>query len=594
MGVIGRASRKPNKAVPARGRGVDEHSLIERFDLQGRLEFAPAKGQVWFDQSRMVMFHAKGLARLRRELIEQLGPGRARGVLWRMGFECGRQDAKVAAKHQGQADDYEVFCIGPALHALEGVVQAHIVEADIDWEKGTFDGFVHWKDGWEAQAHLAEGLPVDPDNPTVCWAASGYASGYVTEFFKRLVIFQESQCACAGHSHCVVVGKPAEAWDDQAQIEALWNAAGESQLFEIEEELRSLRKDSTSQPHAPAFAKPENIVGSSAPFVEAFHLLGKAANGAINVLLLGETGVGKEVFARWLHEHSRASEGPFVAVNCSAIPAELVEAELFGVRRGAFTGAVETRQGRFERANGGTLFLDEVGDLPLAAQAKLLRVLQTGEIERLGDDKPMKVSVRLISATNVDLAEAMREGRFRADLFYRLATYPITIPALRDRPGDVALLSQAMLARFAPLYGKPVTQLTERARHVLEAYTWPGNVRELENFIERAVLLAPDGAEIGIEHMPAVLQDLDASHVARRATARGSGVAARQQEIVQELLDLGVSLDAAEAMLVEHALARAEGNMSAAAKLLGMTRRQFAYRIEKAGTPLDEASGAAL
>lgn len=556
---------------------MDEHSLIEQFDLRGKLEFASAKGQIWIDQSRMVLFHVKGLAKLRREMVEQLGLGRARSMFWRMGFECGRQDAKLAAKHIGHADDYEVFCIGPALHALEGVAQAHIVEADIDWEKGTFNGFVHWVSSWEAQAHIDEELPVDELYPGACWAATGYASGYVTEFFKRLVVFQETQCACNGHSHCVVVGKPAEAWEDQTLIEALWSASGDTDRFEMEEELRLLRKDSITKESAPTFTKPENIVGSSGPFVEAFQLLGKAASGSINVLLLGETGVGKEVFASWLHEQSGRAAGPFVAVNCSAIPSELVEAELFGVRRGAFTGAVETRQGRFERADGGTLFLDEVGELPLAVQAKLLRVLQTGEVERLGDDKPLKVNIRLISATNVDLTEAMREGRFRSDLYYRLATYPITIPPLRDRPGDVGLLIQAMLLRYAPLYGKHVMGITERARHSLESYGWPGNVRELENFIERAVLLVPDGVEIGVEHLPPVLQDISANQVAAQTPAAQS----RKLEIVEELLSLGVDLDEQEAMLVQLAIAKAGGNVSAAAKFLNLTRRQFAYRMQK-------------
>jgi DNA-binding NtrC family response regulator len=560
---------------------VDEHSLIERFDLQGRLEFAPAKGQIWLDQSRLVLLHTKGLAKLRREVVEQSGLARARSMFWRMGFECGRQDAKFAAKHLGHADDFEVFCIGPALHALEGVTQAHIVEAELDWENGSFDGFVHWNSSWEAQAHVDQNLPLDDSYPGACWAATGYASGYTTEFFKRLVIFQETQCACSGHAHCIAVGKPAEQWEDQAFVEALWSEPDASGQFEIEEELRRLRKESSARETAPAFAKPENIVGSSLSFLEAFHLLGKAAGGSINVLLLGETGVGKEVFARWLHEHSRAAGGPFVAVNCSAIPVELVEAELFGVRRGAYTGAIETRQGRFERADGGTLFLDEIGDLPLAAQAKLLRVLQSGEVERLGDDKPLKVNVRLISATNADLAEAMREGRFRSDLYYRLATYPITLPPLRDRPGDVALLVQAMLVRFAPQYGKPVPGLTERARHALEAYGWPGNVRELENFIERAVLLVPEGAEIGIEHLPAVLQELSASDVASWQPGKGSGAEARKLEIGHELLALGVDLEAQEAMLVELALDRAGGNVSAAAKLLNLTRRQLAYRMQK-------------
>lgn len=560
---------------------MDEHCLIARFDLQGRLEFAPAQGQIWLDQSRMVMFHAKGLGTFRRDIIAQLGFSRARAVFWRMGFECGRQDARLASKHQGHADDLAVFSIGPALHALEGVTQAHIVEADIDWESGSFDGFVHWNSSWEAMAHLDQGLPLDESYPGACWAATGYASGYTTEFFRRLVIFQESQCACAGHSHCIAVGKPAEAWDDQAFIQSLLSEADTDGQFEIEEELRRLRRESSPGQANPAFSKPDNIVGASPAFGEAFHLLGKAASGGINVLLLGETGVGKEVFARWLHDHSRESDGPFVAVNCSAIPAELVEAELFGVRRGAYTGAIETRQGRFERANGGTIFLDEVGELPLAAQAKLLRVLQTGEVERLGDDKPMKVNIRLISATNVDLAEAMRDGRFRPDLYYRLATYPITIPPLRDRPGDVALLCDAMLVRFAPQYGKPVTRLTERARHALEAYHWPGNVRELENFMERAVLLAADGEEIGVEHLPLILQDIAARHVSKPSPCKSDDAENRKRQIAAELLDLGADLDMQEALLVSLALDRAGGNVTAAAKLLNMTRRQLAYRMQK-------------
>jgi DNA-binding NtrC family response regulator len=564
---------------------VDEHKLIAKFGLQRRLEFAPARGQIWLDQSRMVMFHAKGLAHMRREMFEQLGTARARAVFWRMGFESGRIDARFAAKHQGQVDDYEAFCIGPALHAMEGITHAQIVDAEIDWESGSFDGSVYWNDSWEAQAQLDQGVPTAEDNPTACWGAAGYASGFATEFFKRLVIFQELQCACAGHGHCHVVGKPAEQWEDQALIETLWNASGEDSQFEIEEELRKLRRESQTTQHSPAMTKPDGIVGTSVNFLQSFQLLGKAAGGNINVLLLGETGVGKEVFARWLHDHSRQKDGPFVAVNCSAIPAELVEAELFGVRRGAYTGAVETRQGRFERANGGTIFLDELGDLPRAAQAKLLRVLQTGEIERLGDDKPMKVDVRLISATNVDLAEAMRDGRFRPDLYYRLATYPITIPALRDRPGDVTLLSQAMLARFAPLYGKPVARLTERARHALEAYHWPGNVRELENFIERAVLLAADGADIGLEQLPPVIQELDASHIVRSPAANTGDAQQRKHQIVQELLDMGVGLDEQEAMLVDLALARANGNVSAAAKRLNVTRRQLSYRIQKPDGP---------
>lgn len=563
---------------------MEEHSLIEKFGLQKRLNFSPKSGQIWFDEARMVLLHTKALGQMRREMIEQLGMSRARSIFWRMGFESGRLDARVAMKHQGQADDYEVFCIGPAVHAFEGVAHAHIVDADIDWEEGTFDGLVHWKDSWEAQAHLAENLPIGDEYPGACWAATGYASGYATEFFKRLVVFQETQCACSGHSHCVTVGKAADMWDDQTFVNSLLNESDDVGQFELEDELRRLRRlrrSRADEPESSIPKKPENIVGSSAPFLDAFNLLGKAAGGAINVMLLGETGVGKEVFSRWLHEHSREAEGPFIAVNCSAIPAELVEAELFGVRRGAYTGATETRAGRFERADGGTLFLDEIGDLPLAAQAKLLRVLQSGEVERLGDDKPIKVKVRLISATNADLAESIRRGEFRSDLYYRLATYPITIPPLRERPGDVALLALAMIARFAPQYDKQIPGLTDRALHALESYRWPGNVRELENFMERAVLLVPDGSEIEVEHLPPAIQEIAASEVSRLAASGVIDGHARKQQLAEELLDLGADMAEQEALLVRLAMERAGGNVSAAAKLLNVTRRQFAYRLEK-------------
>lgn len=560
---------------------MDEHELIGKLGLRAHLELSPEKGKIWLDESRMVMFHAQALGYLRKELIEQLGLRRARSLYWKFGFECGARDAKIAVKHQGEADDDDVFRIGPALHAMEGVVESHIIEAEIDWEKGSFDGFVHWSGCWEAQSHVDSKIaPVD-DYSGACWAACGYASGYVTEFFQRLVVFKETQCECDGHAHCVIVGKPAESWEDPGEVEALWSLSGDGALSDLEEELRRLRQSRNRPPSGPPLGKPEHIVGAAPGFLEAFNVLSKAAPGAISVMLLGETGVGKEVFAHWLHDNSRMSKGPFIAVNCSAIPADLVEAELFGVRRGAYTGAVETRPGRFERANGGTLFLDEVGDLPLAAQAKLLRVLQTGEVERLGDDKPISIKVRVISATNVDLTSAMRDGRFRSDLYYRLATYPITIPPLRERRGDVGLLAQSMIERFAPLYDKRVTGLSERAGAALDAYHWPGNVRELENFIERAVLLVPDGGEVGIEHLPEALRSAVGRGGAMAETENSGAGTGDEEAVYTHLLDSGMSLEYLEARLVTMALARAKGNVAAAAKSLNLTRRQMAYRLQK-------------
>jgi transcriptional regulator with GAF, ATPase, and Fis domain len=210
----------------------------------------------------------------------------------------------------------------------------------------------------------------------------------------------------------------------------------------------------------------------------------------VSVLLTGETGVGKERFARALHTLSDRAGGPFVAVNCAALPAELIEAELFGVEKGAYTGAHATRAGRFERADGGTLFLDEVGDMPLPAQAKLLRVLQEGEVERLGAEQPRKVNVRLVAATNVDLEAAVAAGRFRRDLLYRLNVYPIAIPALRERTADIAPLAQHLLQRYAAQHHKRLLGFSDRAMAALQAHDWPGNVRELENLVERGVILA--------------------------------------------------------------------------------------------------------
>lgn len=568
---------------------MDEYNLIEKFDLRAGLDFKPGEGQLWLGESRMLLVHARSMARLRRQLVDQLGVRRARNMLWRFGFQSGKQDAQLAAKHLGGAEVYDVFRIGPALHALEGVAQANIVQADIDWENGIFKGEVHWRNSWEVQAHLDQDLEIDEDYPCACWMACGYASGYVTEFFKRLVVFQETQCACTGHKHCVSIGKPAEIWDREQLVFDPWSEQDDSVQAEMEEELRRLRRMSNRPAKQPGQCLPRNIVGSSQPFLEAFSLLEKAARGRISVLLLGETGVGKEVFARWLHEHSQVSSGPFVAVNCSAIPAELVEAELFGVRRGAYTGADETRPGRFERADKGTIFLDEVGDLPLAAQAKLLRVLQTGEVERLGDDKVIKVDVRVISATNVDLGEAIRAARFRSDLYYRLATYPISIPPLRERCGDVGLIAQSMLERYSPVYGKEIPRITERALHALDSYAWPGNVRELENYIERAVLLADDGEPIGTEHLPQPLQALVDPAAALLEGAEQGELEMRRAALAQQLFELGVDLEAQEKMLVELAVQASKGNVADAARSLKLTRRQMAYRMQKFGLlPLDD------
>lgn len=462
---------------------MQHEKLIEQFNLRSRLRFNLDSGHIWLGENRMLMFHAQAFGALRKELFDSLGAKRAKGVLLRMGFASGRHDAELAYKLSNQLNPYEAFQIGPELHAFEGLVKATIVDAKIDWEAGTFFGEVEWQNSWEAESHIQH-FGVGED--VACWSLVGYASGYTSYFLKRFIVFREMECTGRGDPRCFIVGKPAEAWIfDDDYLDYFQPDNVECKLRQLQDDVKQLTATLSAQ-QAPA----GRLVGSSPGFRAAFDLVSKAAKSPISVLLLGETGVGKEMFARWLHEHSDRADQPFVAINCAAIPHDLIESELFGVQKGAYTGAQHSRPGRFERANGGTLFLDEVGDLSPAAQVKLLRVLQTGEIERLGDDQTRKVNVRLVAATNVNLQAAIAEGRFRADLYYRLATYPVTIPPLRERKADIPLLAAALVEKYAPTYHKKIDGITDRAMQALLAQDWPGNVRELENLIERGVLLA--------------------------------------------------------------------------------------------------------
>ncbi len=304
-----------------------------------------------------------------------------------------------------------------------------------------------------------------------------------------------------------------------------------------------------------------NIVGNSRKMQEVFYLISQVAKSNANVLLLGESGTGKELVANAIHYNSLRSSRNLVKVNCAALPSNLVEAELFGYEKGAFTGAARQKEGKFELANGGTIFLDEIGALALDSQGKLLRVLQERELERLGGTKTMKVNVRLIAATNKDLSAAVEEGTFREDLFYRLNVYPIYLPALREREADILLLSDYFLGKYAKEYEKDIRRISTPAIDALTQYHWPGNVRELENCVERAVLLCDDQV-IHSYHLPPTLQ-----------TAEETGT--RQS---QSLAD---AVERYEKELLIDALKSRRGNMRRAAKDLRTTERIFGYKVKK-------------
>ncbi|MGO9242299.1 MAG: sigma-54-dependent transcriptional regulator [Bryobacteraceae bacterium] len=314
----------------------------------------------------------------------------------------------------------------------------------------------------------------------------------------------------------------------------------------------------------------DSIVGNSQKMQEILGSVARVAPTRSTVLLCGESGVGKDLIARAIHHNSPRAAMPFVKINCTAIPESLMESELFGYEKGAFTGAAAARAGKFEQADGGTVFLDEIGDVPAAIQVKLLRVLQERELERLGSNKTRAVDVRVIAATNVDLRRALEEGNFREDLYYRLNVFPITIPPLRDRREDIPPLAEYFLHKCGADLGSAVLRIAPEAMRKLVDYDWPGNVRELENVIERALVLAT-----GEALQP---EDIRLDFAPRRSATGGEGGAEGA-----EFLAGGVTLDEHEKQLIIEALRRANGNKSQAARLLGLTRNALRYRVSQMG-----------
>jgi len=306
------------------------------------------------------------------------------------------------------------------------------------------------------------------------------------------------------------------------------------------------------------------IVGTSLAWRRTMDITVQAAASEATVLLLGESGTGKELLARSVHENSPRADRPLIPINCAAIPESILEAELFGYEKGAFTGATTSREGRFEAANGGTLFLDEIGEMSRHVQVKLLRVLQEGEIERLGGGgKTRKIDIRLIAATNVNLAEAVRKGEFREDLYYRLNVVPIQVPALRDRAEDIPLLVQHFTRIYATKNGKDIDGCTQRALDLLSEYSWPGNVRELENAVERSVVLSRNPV-IGEDDLPREIRDQEALGTQSRSLS----------------FSIGTPLDEIEMRVIRETLRETRGDKRLAAKLLGIATRTIYRRLE--------------
>ncbi|MFG1394728.1 sigma 54-interacting transcriptional regulator [Xanthobacter agilis] len=550
----------------------------EIHDLANRLRFAPQQGRIWLDDQRMMLMHVSSLGALRQELIESLGKETARGLITRIGYQAGASDAKMAKKLRSGSNTLDSFLAGPQLVSLEGIVHCEPVSLDIDVGNGRYYGDFYLLDSAEAEAHLASyGLGEEP----VCWMLVGYACGYTSTFMGRPILWRELECKCTGHTKCRVVGRPAEEWGEDAHDDLRFLQIGDFVKFNP---TPGERLPATARLAALDQVSAENdfgMVGISSGFSTVCHLVKKVAPTEATVLFLGESGVGKEIFSHNLHRLSTRTGGPFVAVNCASIPEQLIESELFGVERGAFTGATVSRPGRFERAHGGSLFLDEIGTLSYTAQGKLLRALQEGEIERVGDSRVRKVDVRVIAATNVNLRDAVKEGTFREDLFYRLNVFPIRVPPLRDRRDDIPLLMNWFMRRSCTKHRKTITGFRERAVDALINYRWPGNVREMENLVERAVILADEGGALDLCHLFTTGEEVtDTTFTVQRNGALLQASEMADLEFGQREGPLRPLADT-EARMLRMALAEAKGNLSLAARLLSISRPTLAYRLKK-------------
>ncbi|HEX9103954.1 MAG TPA: sigma-54-dependent Fis family transcriptional regulator [Polyangia bacterium] len=476
---------------------------IDDLDLRELIAFPPEGGVLRFAGERVILMDTVALGILRRELIETVGVTVARGVLTRFGYAHGWRTAQALRGQFPWEDEREWRIAGGRLHTLQGLVRVEPVQRPAG-EAAPFAEAL-WHESYEAEQHLLQfGRAEEP----VCWTLTGFASGYLSYCNGKEIICVEERCVGKGDATCHMVGKPREEWGDaiadevgyyQKQCLDAGLAKVTAALKSAEQRLRAKKKQLAER--SAGIDEPAGMVARSEEMQKVLELARRVAHVDSTVLITGESGVGKERVARFIHDESSRGTRPFVAINCAAVSETLLESELFGHARGSFTGATTDRAGLFEAAHGGTLFLDEVGEVAPAMQAKLLRVLQEREVRRVGENKSRPIDVRVLAATNRDLAAAVESGEFRKDLYYRLRVVELRIPPLRERRADILPLARAFLATALERSKRKSCGLSPQAADQLVRYDWPGNVRELENAVERAVALSI-GTQLGPEDLP--------------------------------------------------------------------------------------------
>ena len=521
------------------------------------------EGLVDLHGRRLLLQDTVSFGQFRRDLIEMVGAEDARRIMTRWGYFWGQVDAATMQRLFQWDNLNEWLKAALRLHRLMGAGTSTVVSYELDPETSRFSVVLDCRDAVEADNHQAE---LGTSDKPCCWTLMGYLSGYATYCLGKSVYFVERACRGKGEEQCLAVGKDVDSWgqeiaedlpyfhatDIRGKIEALSN-----QLREKELELE--RQQSQAEPSGRA--RIASVEVRSREFQRVVELADRVAKFDSSVLITGETGVGKEVVARYIHSHSPRCNAPFVAINCGALPETLLESTLFGHKAGAFTGATKDRPGLFQEANGGTIFLDEIGDTTPALQMKLLRVLQEREVLRVGETRPFKVDVRVISATNRDLYEAVRSNSFREDLYYRLRVVEIHVPPLCQRKDDILPLARHFVSKCAIRLGLPDLRLDATSLDCLLDYSWPGNVRELENAVEHAAVFCNDSVILP-RHFPT------------RILARN------RLEEKQELIETPHrTLAEVEREHLQRVLTATGGNRREAAKILGIGEATLYRRL---------------
>ena len=524
----------------------------EDLTLEEIIEFSD--GWLGLKGRRLVLMDVRALSQLRKDLNDTVGKVRTRRILTRFGYLWGQADAAAMHRIFNWDSKEEWIRAGVRIQEIQGISKTMIKDLKLDDDSKKFEMDIVWQNSFEADQNLVEfGIVKYP----ICWKLVGYMSGYCSFCIGREVYFIEQKCRGRGDRICRAMGRTRDAWGDELETYLPYFEAEDinAKIMQLTKQLKKQQRELERRREqmalrGDAIEKKHFIGVRSRAFQQVVELANRVSQYDSTVLITGESGVGKEVLARYIHKNSPRKDGPFIAVNCGALPDTLLESELFGHTKGAFTGAAKERIGLFEEAKTGTIFLDEIGDVSPAMQIKLLRVIQQKEILRLGENLPRKVDVRVLAATNKNLMKEIEEENFREDLYYRLAVVEIHVPPLRERRDDILTLARFFVDRFSEKLGIPELRLDASTLDILQEYDWPGNIRELENAIERAAVVSRDGV-IHPSELPPQIQ--------------------RQIQSGAKEYSADLSLEELEKKHILHVLEKKEGNKTRAAEALGIS-----------------------